>query len=124
MGVATRLLWLVLGTLWEVLVIAFGLGCRHRLAEGAPLRIAGGLLVSFGLLGLAWPFASMHQRQVMAAGQSVRHMSRPPGPTAPASVVLTRSAVSVARSISTLRGFRTVWTDYAPAEPSGEVSGR
>ena len=32
------------------------------------LRITGGLLFVYGLLGLAWPFASMHQREVLAAG--------------------------------------------------------
>jgi hypothetical protein len=30
--------------------------------------MTGGLLLGYGLLGLAWPFASMHQRHVLAAG--------------------------------------------------------
>ena len=32
------------------------------------LQIAGGLLVAHGLVCLAWPFASMHRREVLAAG--------------------------------------------------------
>jgi hypothetical protein len=52
----------VLRTLWEVLIIAFGLGVWASAAGERTLRIAGGLLVAYGLLGLTWPFASMHQR--------------------------------------------------------------
>jgi accessory gene regulator protein AgrB len=66
--VSTRPLWLVLGTLWEVLIIAFGLGVWASAGGKRTLRVAGGLLVAYGLLGLMWPFASMHQRQVLAAG--------------------------------------------------------
>ena len=32
------------------------------------LRIASGLLFAYGLLGVAWPFASLHQRELLAAG--------------------------------------------------------
>lgn len=67
-AVSTRPLWLVLGTLWEVLILAFGLGVWASAGGKRTLRIAGGLLVAYSLLGLTWPFASMHQRQVLAAG--------------------------------------------------------
>ena len=32
------------------------------------MRIVGGLLLAYGSLGLLWPFAAMHQREVLAAG--------------------------------------------------------
>jgi hypothetical protein len=59
---------MVLGTIYEALMIAFALGVWASAGEKRLLRIAGGLLFLYGLLGLAWPFAAMHQRQVLAAG--------------------------------------------------------
>jgi hypothetical protein len=32
------------------------------------VRVVGGLFLAFVSLGLLWPFASMHQREVLAAG--------------------------------------------------------
>jgi hypothetical protein len=67
-GVSTRPLWMVLGSLYDALMIAFALGVWASANGKRTLRIVGGLLLAYGLLGLAWPFASMHQRQVLAAG--------------------------------------------------------
>ena len=67
-GVSTRSLWMVLGTIYEALTIAFALGVWASAGEKRSPRIAGGLLFAYGLLGVAWPFAAMHQRQVLAAG--------------------------------------------------------
>jgi hypothetical protein len=67
-GVPTRPLWIVLGSLYELLIIAFALGVWASAGDRRSLRIAGGLLLAYGLLGVAWPFAAMHQRQVLAAG--------------------------------------------------------
>ena len=67
-GISTRPLWMVLGTIYEALMIAFALGVWASAGEKRSLRIACGLLFGYGLLGLAWPFAAMHQRQVLAAG--------------------------------------------------------
>ena len=67
-GVSTRPLWMVLGSLYDALMIAFALGVWASAGGKRWLRIAGGLLFVYGLLGLAWPFAAMHQRQVLAAG--------------------------------------------------------
>ena len=67
-GVSTRPLWMVLGSLYDALMIAFALGIWASAGGRRSLRIAGGLLLAYGLLGLAWPFASMHQREVLAAG--------------------------------------------------------
>lgn len=67
-GVSTRSLWIVLGALYELLMLAFAVGVWASAAQNRSLRFAGGLLIGYSLLGLAWPFASMHQRAVLAAG--------------------------------------------------------
>ena len=67
-GVSTRPLWMVIGTLYDALIIAFALGVWASANGMRSLRITGGLLFVYGLLGVAWPFASMHQREVLAAG--------------------------------------------------------
>ncbi len=64
----SRPLWIALGIPYDVLVIAFGLGVWVSAGGKRALRVVGGLLVAFGVVGFAWPFASMHQREVLAAG--------------------------------------------------------
>ena len=67
-GAPTRSLWMLLGAVYTVLVTAFGLGVWTSAGRDRALRILGGLLVAYGSLGLLWPFAPMHQREVLAAG--------------------------------------------------------
>jgi hypothetical protein len=67
-GAPTRSLWTLLGALYTVLVTAFGCGVWASAGRHRKLRIVGGLLVAYGSLGLLWPFAPMHQRDVLAAG--------------------------------------------------------
>jgi hypothetical protein len=67
-GAPTRSLWMQLGAVYTVLVIAFGWGVWKSAGRDRSLRIVGGLLVAYGSLGLLWPFAPMHQREVLAAG--------------------------------------------------------
>ena len=67
-GAPTRSLWMQLGAIYTVLVIAFGWGVWKSAGRNRALRIVGGLLVAYGSLGLLWPFAPMHQREVLAAG--------------------------------------------------------
>lgn len=67
-GVPTRPLWLALGPAYDVLVIAFGLGVWVSADGKRAPRFVGGLLVASGVIGFAWPFASMHQWEVLAAG--------------------------------------------------------
>jgi Protein of unknown function (DUF998) len=68
-GAPTRPLWMLLGSVYDMLVVAFGVGVWVSAGGERALRAVGGLLVAFGMLGLAWPFASMHQREVLAAGE-------------------------------------------------------
>jgi hypothetical protein len=67
-GAPTRPLWLLLGAVYTVLVIAFGWGVWKAAGRDRALRFVGTLLVGYGCLGVLWPFASMHPREVLAAG--------------------------------------------------------
>ena len=67
-GAPTRPLWMLLGAVYTVLVTAFGWGVWKSAGRNRALRIVGGLILAFGSLGLLWPLASMHQRDVLAAG--------------------------------------------------------
>jgi hypothetical protein len=67
-GAPTRTLWLVLCTPYTVLIIAFAFGVWISAQGNRPLRVAGGLLVAYGALGVLWPFAPMHLRETLAAG--------------------------------------------------------
>ncbi len=61
-GAPTRSLVLGLGLVQTVLLIAFGIGVWRSAAESRPRRVVGALLVGSAIVGLAWPFAPMHQR--------------------------------------------------------------
>ena len=65
-GAPTRSLWVPLGVTYTLLVAAFGWGVWASARQNRPLRVAGGLLVAYGVIGLAWP--PMHLREVLAAG--------------------------------------------------------
>ena len=66
----TRFLWLTLCTSYTLFVIAFALGVWKAAGHNRPLRIAGGLMIAYGALGIFWPFAPMHLRETLAAGGS------------------------------------------------------
>ena len=67
-GAPTRPLWGVLGIAYEVLIFAFALGVCVSAGRNRSLRVVGGLMLAYGALGFVWPFASMHQREALAAG--------------------------------------------------------
>ena len=64
----TRSLWAVPGFIYTLLVTAFGWGVMQSAGENRKLNIAGLLLMIYGIIGLGWPLAPMHQREVLAAG--------------------------------------------------------
>src|SRR5262245_10873236 len=68
----SRSLWMPLVILYAVLLIAFGVGVWLAAGGTRALRVVGGLLVGLGIAGCIWPFlpggASMHRREVLAAG--------------------------------------------------------
>lgn len=61
-GAPTRALWISLGALYTLLVLAFGLGVWLSAGRNRPLRGAAGLLLAYGVVGFVWPFAPMHLR--------------------------------------------------------------
>ncbi len=61
-GAPTRPLWVSLGIVYTVLVAAFGWGVWASARRNRPLRVVGGLMSAYGLIGLGWPFAPMHLR--------------------------------------------------------------
>ena len=65
-GAPTRSLWVPLGAVYTLLVAAFGWGVMASAHRNRALRITGGLLLAYGIIGLAWP--PMHLREVLAAG--------------------------------------------------------
>ena len=67
-GAPTQALWTRLGWIYTALVAVFGLGVWKSASGNRRLRILGGLLVAYASLGFLWPFAAMHQREVLAAG--------------------------------------------------------
>jgi hypothetical protein len=68
-GAPTRSMWIPLGFVYAVLVIAGGLGIWASAGKKRTLRIVAALVTAVGVVGLvAWPFAPMHQREVLAAG--------------------------------------------------------
>ncbi|MDP4285199.1 MAG: DUF998 domain-containing protein [Bacteroidota bacterium] len=64
----TRMLWIVLSAPYTLLMIAFAWGVWKSATGNRALRIAGGLLIAYGALGILWPFAPMHLRETLAAG--------------------------------------------------------
>jgi hypothetical protein len=67
-GAPTRALWAQLGWIYTVLETAFGFGVWQSAGRSRAVRIVGGLILAHASLGLLWPLASMHQREVLAAG--------------------------------------------------------
>lgn len=64
----TRPLIVLRGMVYCALLILFGLGVWLSSHRRRRLRIAGKLLVAFGMFDLLGPYAPMHQREVLAAG--------------------------------------------------------
>jgi hypothetical protein len=67
-GAPTQALWARLGWIYTVLITAFGIGVWKSADRNRAVRIVGGLILAYASLGLLWPFAPMHQRDVLAAG--------------------------------------------------------
>jgi hypothetical protein len=67
---ATRSLWLPPAVLYTILVTAVGWGVWTSACRSRTIRVVGALIVAYGTLGVVWPFAPMHLREVIAAGGS------------------------------------------------------
>lgn len=65
-GAPTRLLWMWLGIVYGVLMVAFGWIVWKSAPPNRALRVVGALLMAHTIFGQFWP--PMHQRAVLAAG--------------------------------------------------------
>jgi hypothetical protein len=65
-GAPARLFWVPLGFVYTLLVALFGWGVWQSSGNNRNLRMAGMLLLIYGIIGLGWP--PMHRREVLAAG--------------------------------------------------------
>jgi hypothetical protein len=65
-GAPTRHLWMVLGTIYSMLMIGFGWGVWRSSGRNRALRVVGVLVMTQAALGWFWP--PMHQRAALAAG--------------------------------------------------------
>lgn len=67
-GAPTRSLWLALSPAYNLLLFAFGLGIWASAGEKRALRVIAVCALGVALTGIVWPFAPMHEREVLAAG--------------------------------------------------------
>lgn len=67
-GAPTRVIWTIPGIAYTLLIAAFGFGMIRSSGPNRPLHISGILMTAYGIIGLAWSVAPMHQREVLAAG--------------------------------------------------------
>jgi hypothetical protein len=67
-GAPTERLWARLAPIYTVLVAAFGWGIWRSAGRNRAVRVIGALILAYASLGLLWPFAAMHQRDVLAGG--------------------------------------------------------
>jgi len=65
-GAPTRPLWVSLVIVYSFFVAAFGYGVLTSAGKDRYLRMAGGFIITYVIVGLFWP--PMHQREVIAAG--------------------------------------------------------
>jgi hypothetical protein len=68
-GAPTRSAWVVLGFVYTVLTLACGAGIWAAANGRRSVAVIGAAVFGIGVLGIVgWPFAPMHQREVLAAG--------------------------------------------------------
>ena len=65
-GAPTRLLWIWLGAIYAVLMVAFGWMVWKSAPPNRAMRVVGALLMAHTVFAQFWP--PMHQRAVLAAG--------------------------------------------------------
>ena len=73
-GALTRPIWLPLGLVYTLLFTAFGFGVRRSARQNHRLRIVANLIIFYGVISLAWPFAPMHLRGAAMALTDIIHI--------------------------------------------------
>ena len=67
-GAPTERLWALLAPIYTLLIGTFSWGVWRSAGRNRAVRIMGGVMLAYASLGILWPFAPMHQREVLAAG--------------------------------------------------------
>ncbi|MGE3076679.1 MAG: DUF998 domain-containing protein [Dehalococcoidia bacterium] len=67
-GAPTRRFWLAMMVPYQPLIIGLAVGILATTRGWRRAQFVGWLLLAYVLVGLLWPFAPMHQREVLAAG--------------------------------------------------------
>jgi hypothetical protein len=62
----TRPIWLVVGPVYQLFMVFFGIGVWLAARERRSLRIAAGLVIAYGFVGFTAPFTPMHTREFLA----------------------------------------------------------
>jgi hypothetical protein len=65
-GAPTRILWILLGTLYPLLYAAYGWGVFKISGQRTKLKILAALIIGYSIMNLYWP--PMHSREAIAAG--------------------------------------------------------
>ena len=65
-GAPTRILWVLLGTLYPLLYSAFGWGILFTAGNDRRLRLLAAVIIMYSILNLYWP--PMHMREAIAGG--------------------------------------------------------
>jgi hypothetical protein len=73
-GAPTRALWIAMGSLFNVLLIAFGIGVWRISGHQRSLRLTGTLLFIWGILGFVWFFFPMHIRGAIGSATDTMHL--------------------------------------------------
>jgi hypothetical protein len=67
-GASTRVMWILAGSPYAVLVAAFGWGLYYFEDDNRWYKVSGLLVLVYGLLNVYWP--PMHLREAIAGGES------------------------------------------------------
>ena len=73
-GAPTRKIWLTMSYIWAPLVMTFGIGVFRLHRQKRFLRLTGILLITYGVIGLLWNLAPMHQRGTVELGEDIMHI--------------------------------------------------
>jgi hypothetical protein len=74
-GAPTRSIWVPLGAVYTLLFIVFGFGVRMSALQNRRIRVVGNLIIAYGIVSLAWPFAPMHLRGAEFSLTDAMHIS-------------------------------------------------
>lgn len=73
-GAPTQRIWSAFAAVYDVLLIAFGIGVMRVAGRRRALRVSGGLLIALGAFGALWAIFPMHQRGTEFGWTDVGHM--------------------------------------------------